>query len=150
MFWLQKSSSATKLYYCNLLCYMKCSTSPLTFEAIAWASNTSFKWVFFTECPLAGSVVLSWVSCWDSWWPWGQSSLECSQEDASLASTRGLRGERSEVGMGRRWAELIGGWRMHNILNVCMCTWSIIVIKGLVSILIGDNVLVASSIKTCW
>ena len=33
---------------------------------------------------------------------------------------------------------------------MCICTWSIIVIKGLVSILIGDNVLVASSIKPCW
>ena len=106
----RKAFKVKTLYYCNLLCYRKCSTSLLTFEAIAWTSNTSFKWVFFTECLLAESVVPSWVSCWDSWWPWGQSSLGCSQEDASLASMRELRGERGEVGMRR--VELVGGLKI--------------------------------------
>ena len=33
--YLTKTFVVETLYYCNLLCYVKCSTSLLTFEAIA-------------------------------------------------------------------------------------------------------------------
>ena len=74
----------------------------------------------FTDCLLVGSAVPSWVSCWGSWWPSGQSSQGCSQADASLASMRGLRGRGGGGGGRGVWVREVWYKESTNTTNTCI------------------------------